>query len=73
MGIIAVYRLFALHLVIRSILHLAHNIVALAKEGKPFFQHGLLLVIQIVPVGSAVFGLEGGAGQRARGVFSCED
>ena len=73
MGITAVNRLFALHLVVRSILNLAHNIVALAKEREPFIQHGLLLVIKIIPIGSAVFGLKGGAGQRARGIFSCKD
>lgn len=46
-------------LFVGSALHLPDDIVALAEEREPLVQDRLLLLVQIVPVRSAVFGLEG--------------
>lgn len=37
---------------------LANNVVSLAEEGVPFVQYGLLLVLQVIPLGNTVLGLE---------------
>ena len=52
---------------------LAHNIVALAEEAVPFVQNRLVLVLQVVPIRNAIFGLQAGHGEAAGRVLSCED
>lgn len=63
---------FVQSLIVRSILHLSNDIISLTEEGEPFIKHGLLLVIQVIPIGDAVFGLERRTGESTRGVFSSE-
>lgn len=53
-------------------LDLAHDVVPLAEEGEPLAQHRLRLVRQIVPVWSAVLGLQRRLRQRAGRIFACE-
>ena len=53
-------------------LNLANDIIALAEEGEPLSQHGLVLFLEIAPLGHAVLGFEGGGRQRAGRVFACE-
>lgn len=43
---------------IRSALYLAHDVISLTKELEPVLQYPLVLVIQIMPLGPAVFWLE---------------
>lgn len=50
--------------------HVPHDVVTFAEEGEPVVENLLLLVRQILPVGSAVFGLERGQGQGSRGIFA---
>lgn len=47
------------NLFVGSALHLPDDIVALAEVRVPLVQDRLLLLVQIVPVRSAVFGFEG--------------
>lgn len=58
--------------VIRSTLDLPHDVVSLAEERKPFLQHRLLLILQIIPVGDAVLGFERRTGQGPGRVLSCK-
>lgn len=54
-------------------LDLADNVVPLAEESEPLVQHGLLLVLQVIPLGHAVLRLERRSSQSARGVFAGEN
>ena len=40
-------------------LHLAHYVVSVAEKSKPILKHALLLLRQILPLGSTVLQLEG--------------
>lgn len=62
-----------IHLCVRRPLNLAHDIIPLGEERIPLAQHCLCLIRQIVPVWSAVFGLQGRLRQCARGVFAGEN
>ena len=54
-------------------LNLALDVVSFAEESEPVVQHLLVLVRQVRPVGSALFGFEGGLAEGAGGVFAGED
>lgn len=69
---VAICYFHLISLVVRSILHLSHDIIPLAEEREPLVQHRLLLVIQVVPIRCAVLGFERRARQSTRGVFSGE-
>ena len=56
-----------------KITDLANDVVSFAEECIPLVQHGLVLVIEIVPFRNAVFGLQAGQGEGARGIFSGKD
>lgn len=60
------------HLVVRGTLNLSNDVVPLAEESEPLVQNGLLLVLEIIPLGDAIFGLEGRGGEGPRGVLSCK-
>ena len=55
-----------------SELHLADDVVSLAEKCKPIFKDALLLLRQILPLGSTVLRLERRLSEGSRGVFSGE-
>jgi hypothetical protein len=61
------------HSYIRGSLHLAHDIVALAEKGEPLAQHGLVLILQVTPLGYTVFFFKRGGCESARGILARED
>ena len=63
----------SLNSIVCRILHLSNNVVSLAEEGEPLIQHGLLFVVQIIPIGSAVLWLQRRTCQTPRWVLSCKD
>jgi len=60
-------------LIVCSILHLSDDIVSLAEEGKPFTQHRLLLIIQIIPIRPAILRLQRRAGKGPGRILSSEN
>lgn len=58
---------------VRRALDLAFDVVALAEEREPIVEHLLVLVGQVGPIGSALFGLERRLSQSARCVLAGKD
>jgi len=54
-------------------LNLALDVVSFAEESEPVVQHLLVLVRQVRPIRSALFGFEGGLAKGTGSIFAGED
>lgn len=54
-------------------MHLPYDIVPLAEERKPLVKDGLLLISEVVILGSAILELERRLSEGARGIFASKD